>query len=105
MYTKIITVLPKYVILNKSDKKLLLTQKGLDDDFTIIDSNSREIFLWLNAKAEKRVMIKMLDSDAEDPIKEWAWSSPFVLEEMGTTNVRNLNTNDPDKYFYWKIDR
>jgi len=93
------------VIINKSERKLLLTQENLDNDFTIIDSNSRETFLWLNGKANKRVMIKMLDSNGEDPIKEWRWSSPFVLGEMGSTSVRNLNTNDPDKYCYWKIDR
>ena len=93
-----ITILPKYVIINKSSKKILLTQKNLEDDFTIIDSNSREIFHWLNGNASKKVMIKMLDSDAKDPLKEWAWSSPFILEEMGSASVRNLNLNDPDRY-------
>ncbi|CAI2385812.1 unnamed protein product [Moneuplotes crassus] len=105
LYTKIITILPKYVIINKTDKKLLLTQKGLEQDFTIIDSRSREIFSWLEAKAEKKALIKMLDSSTEDPLKEWKWSSPFILEEMGTTSVRNLNANKPGYYFYWKIDR
>ena len=72
------------MIINKSGRKLLLTQENLEDDFTIIDCNSRETFFWLNGKASKKVMIKMLDSEGEDPIKEWNWSSPFVLGEMGS---------------------
>ena len=105
IYTKVITILPKYVIINKTDEKLLLTQEKLNDDFTIIDSYARENFRWLDGKGVKKVMIKILDSKAEDPINEWVWSSAFSLDEIGAHSVRNANKSNPDKFMYWKIDR
>lgn len=105
IYTKVITILPKYVIINNTDHKLLITQEKLDDDFTIIDSQSRENFKWLDGKKIKKVMIKILDNEANDPINDWVWSSPFNLEELGSHSVRNVNRNDADKFMYWKIDR
>lgn len=105
IYTKVITVLPKFVIINKTEDKILLTQEKLEDDFTIIDSYTRENFRWLDGKGTKKVMIKVLDSTANDPINEWIWSSPFSLEEVGAHSVRNVNSEDPDKFLYWKIDR
>jgi hypothetical protein len=100
-----VTILPKYVIINKTNKKLLLTQQNLEDDFTIIDCNSRENFRWLDGNGTRKVMIKILDDAAEDPIKEWMWSSAFSLEEMGAASVRNISTTNKDKFLYWKIDR
>lgn len=105
LYCKVITILPKYVIINNSNEKLLITQEKLVDDFTIIDSNSRDNFKWLNARSPKRIMIKVLDGKADDPINEWQWSSPINLEEMGTNNVRNANTTQSTQFLYWKIDR
>jgi hypothetical protein len=105
LYTKVITILPKYVIINKTEEKLLITQEKLDDDFTIIDSLSRENFKWLNGSSIKKVMIKILDSKASDPINEWMWSSPFILEELGSQSVRTVNRESKDKFMYWKIDR
>lgn len=97
--------MPKYVIVNKTDQKLLLTQEGLEDDFTIIDSYARENFRWLDGKGIKRTMIKILDSTADDPINEWMWSSSFNLEEIGAHSIRNVNSKDPSKFYYWKVDR
>lgn len=105
IYTKVITILPKYVIVNKTDEKLLLTQEKLNDDFTIIDSYARENFRWLDGKGVKKVMIKILDHTAEDPINEWVWSSAFSLDEIGAHSVRNANKNNSDRFMYWKIDR
>lgn len=105
LYTKVITIVPKYVIINKTDEKLLITQEKLDDDFTIIDSHSRENFKWLNGTNIKKVMIKILDSKANDPINEWMWSSPFVLDEVGSQSVRTANRENKDTFMYWKIDR
>lgn len=93
------------MIINKTSEKLLLTQEKLDDDFTIIDSFSRENFRWLDGKGIKKAMIKILDNNGENPIKEWMWSSPFSLEEIGAHSVRNVNSSNPDKFMYWKIDR
>jgi hypothetical protein len=97
--------MPKYVIINNSDEKLLVTQENLLDDFIIIDSKSREFFKWLNAKATKKIMIKILDSKADDPINEWHWSSPIILEEIGSSSVRCPSTTRQDVFLYWKIDR
>ena len=105
IYSKVVTILPKYVIINSTGRKILLTQQNLEDDFTIIDSNSRENFRWLDGNGTRKVMIKILDDTAEDPIKEWMWSSAFCLEEMGAASVRNISTTDKDKFLYWKIDR
>lgn len=93
------------MIINNTDEKLLLTQEKLDDDFTIIDSHARENFRWLNGEGTKMVMIKCLDCKASDPINEWAWSSPFNLEEIGAQNLRNVSSNNPDMFMYWKVDR
>ena len=105
IYTKVITILPKYIIINKTEEKLLVTQENLSDDFTIIDSSSRENFRWLNGSGIKMIMIKILDNNAEDPINEWEWSSPFSLEEIGSQNVRSINKKNSDRMNYWKIDR
>ena len=105
LYTKVITILPKYVIINNTDEKLLVTQEHLSNDFTIIDSKSRENFKWLNARASKKIMIKILDNKADDPINEWNWSSPITLEEIGSHNVRNSNSRSTNDFIYWKIDR
>lgn len=105
IYTKVITILPKYVIVNKTDQKLLITQENLEDDFTIVDSECRENFRWLNGSGIKMIMIKILDNNADDPINEWKWSSPFSLEEIGSQNIRSINCKSPEKMNYWKIDR
>ena len=105
LYTKVITILPKYVIINNSSDKLLVTQENLQDDFTIIDYNSRENFKWLCCNAPKKIMIKILDGQASDPLNEWRWSSPFKLDEIGSNNIRNANNTQPDKFMYWKIER
>lgn len=105
LYTKVITILPKYVIINNSSHKLLVTQENLVDDFTIIDSNSRENFKWLSSKASKKIMIKILDDQADDPINEWQWSSSFKLDEIGSNNIRNASNTETNKFMYWKIER
>jgi len=97
--------MPKYVIVNNTAEKLLVTQESLDEDFIILDAYARENFRWLNSKAPKKVMIKVLDSNAEDPIHEWKWSSPFILEEVGSNNIRNPNNKKSNTFMYWKIDR
>ena len=105
LYTKVITILPKYVIINNSSNKLLVTQENLQDDYNIIDCNSRENFKWLSYDAPKKIMIKILDDQASDPLNEWKWSSPFKLDEIGSNNIRNGNSTQPDKFIYWKIER
>jgi hypothetical protein len=97
--------MPKYVIINNSDEKLLVTQENALDDFLFIDSNSREFFRWLNAKTTNKIMIKILDSKADDPVYGWQWSSPIILEEIGSSGVRWSSIRRQDEFLYWKIDR
>jgi hypothetical protein len=93
-----------YIFINKTDHKLLVTQEFMDDDFIIIDSNSRDNFKWLNGPGEK-CMLKILDSTSDNPINEWQWSTPFILNELGSQSIRNSNTDNDSDYMYWKIDR
>jgi hypothetical protein len=53
LYTKVVTILPMFVMINKTNHKLLVTQEFMEDDFIMIDSNSRENFRWPNGKGEK----------------------------------------------------
>lgn len=86
VYTKIVSIAPKYIIVNKSPRKLCIAQTGNEYLFDTLDSGDRREWYWPESANDHKLVIKL---DNEE-YSRWLWSSPLDIKETGTESITLL---------------
>ena len=104
LITKVITISPRYILINKTDYKLEIKPEVIDKVLLTLDKDIRTPLHWTSwqpvgankaMETKKSLTIRCLD-----PAQEWNWSTPFDITTMGSHNFYVYNTaKSQQKYF------
>ncbi len=114
IYTKIITIAPKYVIRNPGETPLELIQEGCFESPLRVEPGEGSPFYWPDALRPRRVLLRLAKAgvpteggrvfDSRE-VFEWDWSNPFSLEELGTIAVKCRHQTRGCNYIVLKINK
>ena len=115
IYTKIITISPKYVFHNCAEMSLEVVQAGSYESPLCIEPGGSSPFHWPDSQRPKLVMLRLglnpqrpsaggIDIERGDFL-EWDWSSPFSLEGLGTITVKCRHQTRGYNYIVLKINK
>lgn len=74
LYTKIVCIAPKYIMVNKTSKTICIAQAGSESVHDMIDSGDRREWVWQDSNLSEHISIK---KDIED--SDWLWSEPVDI--------------------------
>lgn len=86
VYTKIVSIAPKYIVVNKSPRKLCLAQTGNEVLYDALEFGERREWYWPDSSNDHKLVIKLDDEEEA----HWLWSSPLDIKEMGTESITLL---------------
>ncbi|KAL4462680.1 hypothetical protein ABPG74_000510 [Tetrahymena malaccensis] len=94
LFSKVITISPRFILVNKTGHQIYIKQKGYDDQITAIEKDSRIPLFWYD-QSESRFLSIQLQEEA----KQWNWSGNLNVQELGTVNfmVKSTQTTE-DKH-------
>lgn len=103
IYTKVITIAPKYVFYNASELYLQIVQEECFESFLLVRPGEAKAFHWPDSSRSRFILIR-LGKSAEN-FSEWDWSSPLELQEVGWVTVRCRHQTRAHNYLLVKINR
>ena len=101
IYTKVITISPKYVFYNSSQLCLQIVQEDCFESVLSVKPGESKAFHWPNNSRERFVLIRLRD----DNFSQWDWSSPLELQELGSITVKCRHQMRIHNHLLLKIDR
>jgi len=87
LFTKIITISPRFILLNKTDYVLEIKRDCSQQTMGIILKDIRTPYYWSNRDSsmkDKSICIRPIES-VEDAEK-WSWSNGFDIQAVGLYN-------------------
>lgn len=85
--TKVIEITPKYIIYNRTQYELEVTQPDSFNDPIKYKAFSRGVLFWPNPQLEKRIVVRIFEKDDRSPsLSKWKWSGAFTV-----LNIRIVN--------------
>ncbi len=115
IYTKIITISPKFVFHNFAELPLEVIQEGPVESPLCIEPGESKPFHWPDAQRRKLVMLRLGRDPARGSaggldvegggFQEWDWSSTFSLEGLGTITVKCRHQTRACNYIVLKINK
>ena len=110
IYTKIITISPRYTFHNFSEMTLEVVQEGCFESPVVIEPGESESFHWPNAQRPRQVLLKLGKGCEAQGVKlgellEWDWSNPFSLEELGAITVKCRHQTRGCNYIVLKVNK
>ena len=83
--TKVVTLLPRYIVVNKLNQPVQIGQVGCEESCPIIiGTGELQVVRWLDESKDRSLRIKLLP-DAENGHEdwEWQWSDPMSRNTVG----------------------
>ena len=68
VYTKIVTIVPKFILVNKLGRALCVAQAGNEHLFDIVESGQRKEWVWQDASLADLITVKKVNEDAD---RDW----------------------------------
>lgn len=68
IYTKIVNIAPRFVIVNKIGRAICVAQSGNECMYDVVESGERREWIWLDSNLEDLIVVKKED---EDPDRDW----------------------------------
>jgi len=92
IYSKIVCIGPKYVLVNKLNTRLQITQVGVEDQIEVLESGDRKEWYWPDTHQQQKILMRLENENGfeiaefTDRIKKneepkWLWSSPIEITE------------------------
>ncbi|KAL4496109.1 hypothetical protein ABPG72_015531 [Tetrahymena utriculariae] len=85
LFSKVITISPRFIIVNKTGYPLELKQNNVDY-IIAIDKDSRIPLYWYDDNKQRFLNMRLIEEE-----KDWRWSGNLNVLELGTVNfmIRN----------------
>lgn len=68
IYTKIVSIQPKIVMVNKLNRALNIAQAGNESHYEVLESGERKEWVWQDSNLDELITIK---KESEDPDRDW----------------------------------
>jgi len=84
IHTKIVTVAPRFILVNGLQRDLTVRQQGTEQHFYPIQAGERSPIYWTDGELPEDIQILLGDSAGLlDQFEKWMWSQPFPLTLSG----------------------
>lgn len=85
LFSKVITISPRFIIVNKTGYALELKQNSVNK-IIAINKDSRIPLYWFDDNKDRFLNIRLVEEE-----KDWKWSGNMNVLELGTVNfmIRN----------------
>eukprot|EP00347_Sterkiella_histriomuscorum_P018285 403346093 len=106
IYTKIVQIQPKYVLVNNMKSPICVAQSGNElNSYEVLEPQNRREWVWADSNLEDEIVIKRQDVTIEhiygenseqssmfmipeeDRYKKWKWSKPITFKKLGMITV------------------
>lgn len=113
IYSKVVTIAPKYVLINMIPAPIQVVQSDYFQYVQEMAPNERRPFYWYSKRADKLIRAREVENPAEEELKQedtnwqqdWAFSNPFLLQELGIISVTNRHTIHRNAVRFLRIER
>ena len=68
IYTKIVCIVPKYVMVNKTSRAMCISQAGNEMMYEVLESGERKEWIWHDTNLDEKIAIK---KENEDFDRDW----------------------------------
>lgn len=99
LFSKVITISPRFVIVNKTGYPIEIKQKGNDEKVTGIEKDTRIPLYWYNETESRFLNIRIIEDE-----KDWHWSGNLNVLELGTVNFLIRNRDDKMDISFLRTD-
>lgn len=117
LYTRLITISPRYIIVNETGQTLIIkTVKDIEDNSKniVIPANKRQQLYWNEDTKERRFKLNIIDPNnrGNNPLRKssmslmdkinysnisWNWSGDLDISNIGVCNFLLRNKNNPQR--------
>lgn len=88
LHTKIVTVAPRFILVNGLQRDVTVRQQGTDQHFYPIQAGERSPIYWTNGELPEDVQVLLGDSAGLlNQCEKWLWSQPFPLALSGAFTI------------------
>jgi len=92
--SKLVSIVPRYTLLNRLGYTLQISQQGLEDEHAAVlelpDGDLRP-FHWVDGKLAKSVRIRVVPQIGTTDTYQTGWSGPLLPDQVGTFSARLPN--------------
>ncbi|EAR98864.2 PH domain protein (macronuclear) [Tetrahymena thermophila SB210] len=99
LFSKVITISPRFILVNKTGHQIYIKQKGYDDKVTAIEKDTRIPLFWYDQSESRFLSIKL-----QEEANEWNWSGNLNVQELGTVNFMVRSTQDKLNVVFLRTD-
>ncbi|KAL4505260.1 hypothetical protein ABPG72_016327 [Tetrahymena utriculariae] len=99
LFSKVITISPRFILVNKTGHQIYIKQKGYDDKITAIEKDTRIPLFWYD-QSESRFLSIQLQEEA----KQWNWSGNLNVQELGTVNFMVQSAENKQDVTFLRTD-
>lgn len=84
--TKMVVLVPSFVLINASNRDLIFRQEGVSAENSTfsLPCGTKQAFHWPSLRARQRLMARFIDSSGV----LWEWTQTFPLAELGTYHIK-----------------
>ncbi|OMJ85768.1 hypothetical protein SteCoe_12834 [Stentor coeruleus] len=97
VFTKIVIISPRYILVNNMQNNLVIAQEGLLQYGMIIQPGSRVPFHWTDKDYKELIRVKGKG-------EEWAWSGPFAIDNIGSFTIQSKNKSEMSVFLMIKVE-
>ncbi len=106
IYSKVVTIAPKYVLINMIPAPIQVVQSDFFQHVDALAPNERKPFYWFSRNHDKLICVREVEGgDRDDWQQEWAFSNPFLLQEIGIISITNRHTLHRNAVRFLRIER
>ena len=108
IYTKVITVAPKYILFNKLPSVLMITQAECIASPQRLEPQEGIPFHWAERDRPKEITVRSIDLPGERKLmsgSQWDWSNAFPIDEVGTINIVTPHMIHNFRFMIIKVER
>lgn len=125
VYTKVVSIQPKIIMVNKLSRAINIAQAGNDMLYDVLEEGDRREWVWQDSNLEDHIIIKKENEDPDrdweantlaDKVQnskrvftKWLWSEPIDISESGILTIgvkRECNRfNNAEGYDIIKVTR
>ncbi|CAG9335335.1 VPS13_2 [Blepharisma stoltei] len=97
IFTRMVIVSPRFLLVNNMKQDLIIKQFKSPSKDVILKPESREPFHWPDCMSNELMNIKVLED-------HWGWSGAFSISSVGTFTVQCRNLKDPGVFVLIKVE-
>ena len=94
--TKIVSLYPRFIIINNLEQEFVYHQKGSITHLCSIHPGENIPFHWADKDAPRQICIRLND-------KGWEWSGGFEIEELSAFSLKMRNSLDPNQFYLARV--